>query len=96
MPPTQEVKKEKPLMTLESIAQHLQADAALAGQNLTPELIASSLMELVQKLNQDKAEEPVVDAQMEQKQDGEAGATKRAASPLAERPAKEQKKDGEA
>ena len=92
----QETKKEKPPMDLETITQHLQTDGALAGQVLTPELIANSLMALVQKLGQDKAEDPVVDAHMEQKQDGEAGATKRAASPLAERPAKEQKKDGEA
>ena len=67
-------------------------DAVLAGQQLTPELIASSSMGLMQKISQDKKEEPVVDAQMEQKQDGEA--QKRAAALPEERPAKESRKDG--
>ena len=79
-------------MSLETITQHLHADSTLHGQSLTPELIANSLMELVEKLNKDACEDTTTDEGMEQK-NGEAGATKRAASPLAGRPAKELKKD---
>ena len=50
-------------------------------------------MELMKKISQDAG--ATTDERMEQKQDGEAGASKRAASPLAERPAKELKKDGD-
>ena len=84
----QETKKEKPPMDVETITQHLQTDGALAGKQLTPELIANSLMEHVQKISQDKVEDPVKDAHMEQKKDGEAGATKRTASPMEARPTK--------
>ena len=84
----QETKKEKPPMDAETIAQSLQTDGAMAGKQLTPELIANSLMELVQKISQDKVEDLVIDAHMEQKQDGEAGATKRTAPLMEERPAK--------
>ena len=78
-PPTTEVKKEKPPITLETITKHLHADTTLtglAGGQLTPELIASSLMDLVRNLNQ---EPPAADETMEQK--GEARATKRPVSP---------------
>ena len=97
--PQPEIKKEKPPITLETITKHLHADTTLtglAGGQLTPELIANSLMELVQKLNQDKEEATGVDAYMEQKQDIDANATKRTAPPSEERPAKELKKDEDA
>ena len=91
-PPPKETKKEKPPINIDTITQHLHADNTLHGQSLTPELIASSLMELMKKLNQDACEDTTTDEGMEQK-NGDAGAAKRAASPLAERPAKEQKKE---
>jgi hypothetical protein len=80
--PQPETKKEKSPITLETITQHLHTDAALTGltgQQLTPEVIASSLMSLVEKLNQDKKEEQAKDAHM--KINVEAGATKRPGSP---------------
>ena len=92
-PPPKEEKKEKQPINIETITQHLQTDNTLSGQNPTPELIARSLMESMKKISQDA--EATTDERMEQKQDGEAGATKRAASPLAERPAKGPKKEGD-
>ena len=94
-PPPKTTKQEQTPMDLRTITQHLQSDATLSGQQLTPELIANSLMEHVQKLNQDKEEATGVDAHMEQKQDTDANATKRTTPPLEERPAKELKKDDE-
>ena len=59
--PMPEAKKEKQPLNLETIKQHLQADQTLtSGQQLSPELIANSLLSLVEKLNQDKKEESTV------------------------------------
>ena len=89
-PPPQETKEKPPAPqppNYDDIMQHLSTDSALTGQTPTPELIAKSVMDLMEKLKQKAVE---TDAKMEQ-----AGATKRAASPLPEKPAKKPATDGQ-
>jgi hypothetical protein len=80
----QETKQEKTPVDIETIKQHLATDGTLIGQQLTPDLIANSLMELMKKLNQDQVEASVPDTHMQNIT--EAGATKRARPPSEELP----------